>query len=134
MKNWIGPMVVLLVLGLAPGVRAEEETTSDWRAMKKQEKRDTIDAMAGDALDRLFEQSAGARTLYDKAHGYAVFDNWKFGFIVTGGGGSYEEHRPACLLRHLLCETALAASGATRYQDIARHVITSPVSPSSVSS
>jgi lipid-binding SYLF domain-containing protein len=87
MKNWIGPLVVLLAVGLAPVVHAEEETKSDWRAMKRQEKRDSIDEMAQDALDRLFEQSPGAKTLFDRAHGYAVFDNWKFGLIVTGGGG-----------------------------------------------
>jgi lipid-binding SYLF domain-containing protein len=51
------------------------------------EKRAKIDAKASEALERLFEKSPKAKALYDKAHGYAVFGNWKFSFVVTGGGG-----------------------------------------------
>ena len=53
----------------------------------KAEKSAKIDAKAGKTLNRLFEKSPKAKTLYDKAYGYAVFGNWKFSLVVTGGGG-----------------------------------------------
>jgi len=52
------------------------------------QKRAEIDRMARDTLDRLFEQNPPARTLYDKAYGWAVFDNLKLSLFLSGGGGA----------------------------------------------
>ena len=44
--------------------------------------------MARAALDRLFKQSKEARATYEKAAGYAVFDNRKMSFMITTGFGA----------------------------------------------
>jgi len=53
----------------------------------QQEKMDEINAMAKEAMAELLEGNANAKATYDKAVGYAVFDNLKIQFIVAGGGG-----------------------------------------------
>lgn len=58
-----------------------------WAKDSKARSREKIDRNAKDALARLFEESRGARTLYDDAYGYAVFSNFKVSLGVTGGGG-----------------------------------------------
>jgi hypothetical protein len=55
---------------------------------KNAEKRAEIDRVAKDALDEILEKSKNAPGLYEKAYGYAVFDNMRITFIFTGGGGS----------------------------------------------
>ena len=52
---------------------------------KAQTKREKIDAVAKDALNVVLTNRAKAKELYDKAYGYAVFDNLKISFIVSGG-------------------------------------------------
>ncbi len=52
------------------------------------EKRAKIDAVAKETLAALFKKEPVAKELYDKAYGYAVFDNTKVTFIISGGGGS----------------------------------------------
>jgi lipid-binding SYLF domain-containing protein len=52
------------------------------------EKRAEIDKVAKDALDQVLAKSESAPDLYKKAYGYAVFDNLRVTFILTGGGGS----------------------------------------------
>ena len=47
-----------------------------------------IDALAQQALDELFTKSVKAETLFEKAYGWAVFDNLKVAVIVSGGGGN----------------------------------------------
>jgi lipid-binding SYLF domain-containing protein len=54
---------------------------------KRQQKRDAIDQMAKNTLDRLFADSENAQKLYDEAVGYAVFDSVKVAVGVSGGGG-----------------------------------------------
>jgi len=51
------------------------------------EKRARIDTMAQETLDQLMAKSPGAKELYGKAVGYAVFDNLKLSLFITGGGG-----------------------------------------------
>ncbi len=84
MKNklWIVVAVCLALVAGAPAVLAEEGGD------KKAERRAEIDAMADEALQKLFESSEGAKQLYDKSAGYAVFDNLKIAIGVSGGGGS----------------------------------------------
>ena len=54
---------------------------------KAQTKREKIDAAAKDALNVVLTNRAKAKQLYDKAYGYAVFDNLKISLIISGGGG-----------------------------------------------
>ena len=63
---------------------SSEPTTKD---MKVEEKRQKIDAMAREALDKLLKESPKAKELYGKAYGYAVFDNLKLGLLFSGSGG-----------------------------------------------
>jgi lipid-binding SYLF domain-containing protein len=49
--------------------------------------RQRVDANAEQTLNELFEQNEGAKKLFDKAAGYAVFSGTKAGFVVSGGGG-----------------------------------------------
>jgi lipid-binding SYLF domain-containing protein len=54
----------------------------------QEQRRREIDATAQTTLDALFAAQPSARSLYDKAAGYAVFTATKAGFIVSGGGGT----------------------------------------------
>ena len=83
MRKYFGVFVsILLVLGLA-AVAAEEEPTID----KRQAKRAAVDDMAQDGLTRVLSESERASQLYDTAVAYAIFDNFKFTFLLSGGGG-----------------------------------------------
>jgi lipid-binding SYLF domain-containing protein len=52
-----------------------------------EDKREKIDAIAKDALNVVLEKRARAKQLFDKAYGYAVFDNVKISLMISGGGG-----------------------------------------------
>ena len=82
--------VVALVLALPMAFAGEDKATEKEQAQaaKAQQKRDRLDRAAMETLDRLFEGSEKARELYDQSVGYAVFDNTKVTFILSGGGGS----------------------------------------------
>ncbi len=56
--------------------------------MKARHKKEEIDLETKNTLERLFKENSVAKELFDKAHGYAVFDNVKISFMVSGGGGS----------------------------------------------
>ena len=75
---------------LAAPARAEEAKASSASSSKEDKyaaKRAKIDKEAKRALDKLLHSSASAKTLYDKAYGYAVFEARKTSFAVAGGGG-----------------------------------------------
>jgi lipid-binding SYLF domain-containing protein len=57
-------------------------------AKKDSEKRAEIDAMASKALQSVLSKSPAAKELYEKAVGYAAFENLKIALGVSGGGGS----------------------------------------------
>ncbi|HWZ86131.1 MAG TPA: YSC84-related protein [Thermoanaerobaculia bacterium] len=85
---------VALTLGLAPGPLSAQEgkaptdkTEAEWNAQKVEAKRSQIDATAGGALDKLLKENPAAKELYEKAYGWAAFDNLKLGFFFSGGGG-----------------------------------------------
>lgn len=59
-----------------------------WKSLKREAKRAKIDDMAQQALDELFTKSVKAETLFEKAYGWAVFDNLKVAIIFSGGGGN----------------------------------------------
>jgi len=46
-----------------------------------------IDGMSEETLDRLFSEYPYSKELYELAYGYAVFDNVKVMFGISGGGG-----------------------------------------------
>jgi len=71
---------LVLVFGL--GVAAAQDATP--AAQRRQE----IDKTAQESLDALLKSNESAKTLYDKAAGYAVFTATKAGFFISGGGGS----------------------------------------------
>ena len=50
-------------------------------------KQEQINATAGAALDQLLKGNPKAKELYEKAFGWAAFDNLKLGFFFSGGGG-----------------------------------------------
>jgi lipid-binding SYLF domain-containing protein len=79
----IATILVLLLISAMPC--AAEETVDE--ADKRQMKRKSIDTMASQTLERLFQENPEAKELYDRASGYAVFDNLRVTFLVTGGGG-----------------------------------------------
>lgn len=59
----------------------------DWKSLKQESKRMKIDETADETLKTLFADDSKAKALYDKAYGWAVFDNLKLAFGFSGGGG-----------------------------------------------
>ena len=83
-------IVVLTVIALvmpATTIFADEET-GDWKDMKLESKRMKLDETAESALNALFAEKPKAKELYDSAYGWAVFDNLKLAFGISGGGGN----------------------------------------------
>jgi lipid-binding SYLF domain-containing protein len=75
--------VVCLVASASPG--AAEDS---WKDLKTDAKRAKIDEAAKQALDEVFAKSDNAEALYDKAYGWAGFDNLKLALGWSGGGGN----------------------------------------------
>jgi lipid-binding SYLF domain-containing protein len=78
---------LLLVFGLAIAPIEVAAERSDRRSKKIELKRQKIDGVVLDTLERLFAESDKAQRLFDRAHGYAVFDNLKISLGISGGGG-----------------------------------------------
>jgi len=76
-------VVFALALGLSTVAMAQDGTTT-----KTQQKRQNVDKIAEETLNRLFAQDPKAKTVFDMAYGYAVFTNVKVMFGISGGGGS----------------------------------------------
>jgi lipid-binding SYLF domain-containing protein len=73
----------------APAAASPAATPRDqWAEMRLDAKRKVVDAMAGEALERLTTRDPKAKELLEKAYGYAVFDSFKFGIGLSGAGGS----------------------------------------------
>jgi lipid-binding SYLF domain-containing protein len=75
-------MLVAMACVLSFGVAQAQNTT------EAVQRRLEIDTSAQATLDELLKTQAGAKELYDKAVGYAVFTATKAGFIVSGGSGT----------------------------------------------
>lgn len=82
----LGSIALACVLVTGP-LAAQEKSEEEWKSMKKEAKQQQIDATAGAALDKLLKENPKAKELYDKAYGWAAFDNLKLGFFFSGGGG-----------------------------------------------
>ena len=76
-------MAFAVALPVSPGLAAEKE----WKDLKKDEKREKIDARAATNLEALLAKSPKAAELYDMAYGWAAFHNLKLAVGVTAGGG-----------------------------------------------
>jgi lipid-binding SYLF domain-containing protein len=88
----VASLALALVVSGLPVAAQEAKTESgkseqDWSKMKKEAKRAEIDAVAGAALDKLLKENPKAKELYDKAYGWAAFDNLKIAVGISGGGG-----------------------------------------------
>ena len=83
-------MILMICIAVAlfttPFALAEEEKTS--AELKEESKRAKINEVAEETLEQLFSENANAKSLYDKAVGWAVFDNTKVAFGISGGGGN----------------------------------------------
>lgn len=76
-KHWSLLLIAMLFLATAAALAKADPDA----------KRAAIDGMARESLTRLFEESDGAGALFDRATGYAVFDNFKVALLFSGGGG-----------------------------------------------
>src|SRR6185295_7871672 len=76
-------MLAVSLLATGAGLAAEKAEKTD----RFRQKREAIDAMASLTMDRLLSESPQAKRLFDKSVGYAVFDNVKVAFLVSGGAG-----------------------------------------------
>lgn len=72
---------------LAGSLLAGGSALAAGRPDRVQQKREAIDGMARITLERLLSENQQAKRLFDKSVGYAVFDNFKVAFVVSGGGG-----------------------------------------------
>src|SRR5215470_11697271 len=86
---FLGSSALAAVLAAGPVMAqaAGDKTEADWNSQKIEAKRSQIDATAGAALDQLLKGNPNAKDLYEKAYGWAAFDNLKLGFFFSGGGG-----------------------------------------------
>ena len=89
MKRYQWPLVMLLIFAVVPVAEAQPwaKKTEDEKEAKAEKKRDELDEMADETLEKLFEESLGAEDLFDKSYGYAVFDNRKTSLMISTGGG-----------------------------------------------
>jgi lipid-binding SYLF domain-containing protein len=83
MRTAIKLLCVALLLAAVPMAIAEEEEGD-----KQAKKKGKIDASATEVLETVLGESENAKDLFGKAMGYAVFDNTKVAFGISGGGGS----------------------------------------------
>ena len=84
MKKLTTLVFAAVFVSLATAALAEEGKKKPTTA----EKRAEIDGVAQEALDEVLGKADNAAALFEKAYGYAVFDNMRITFIFTGGGGT----------------------------------------------
>jgi len=78
-------VIAMLCLVGSVGQPAAQETSED---LKQEAKRMEINETAQEALDEVFKGSKNAKELYGTAYGWAVFDNLKIAWGISGGGGN----------------------------------------------
>jgi lipid-binding SYLF domain-containing protein len=89
-RMMIRGMALAITLGLLmpASLSMAGEEGGDWRSLKREAKRMKIDEMADIASRTLFAKSPKAEALFEDCYGYAVFDNLKLAFFISGGGGN----------------------------------------------
>jgi lipid-binding SYLF domain-containing protein len=80
----LGSVMLCILLAVSTVAMAQEAPV---KIDKKTAKRDAIDQMARETLQRLLNENSAANELADRATGFAVFDSFKAAFLVSGGGG-----------------------------------------------
>ena len=91
MKNTVYCATVLLAaiaLAMPSTLLFADEEGGDWKSLKHESKRMKLDETAEAALQALFAENAKAKDLYEGSYGWAVFDNLKLAFGLSGGGGN----------------------------------------------
>ena len=80
----------LLVLSMPVALAGDDKEAAkeEKKAAKHEKKREKLDRIAQETLDRLFPETEKSKELYSNAVAYAVFDNTKVTFGISGGGGS----------------------------------------------
>jgi len=82
--------VVALCCALTPIFAQDDDDDDKNDKATPAEKRQKIDAISEEALDTVFAKNAGAKSLYEKSYGYAVFDNLKLSLLLSTGRGRGE--------------------------------------------
>ena len=77
--------LVAAILTVSPLLAQEKKSSKE---LKLEAKRAEIDEVANEALETLFEKNPKAKDLFNNAYGWAVFDNLKIAFGISGGGGN----------------------------------------------
>ena len=83
-------LAVVLAAAPAPAEETKPEqgkSEEDWKNMKKEAKQNEVWAVSNGARAQLLKDNPKAKELFDKAYGWAAFDNLKLGFFFSGGGG-----------------------------------------------
>ena len=81
-------LAAFLIAGLGTALAEEKKSKEEKKAEEAAAKRAEIDKVAGEALQQVLSKNEKAKAAYDKAAGWAVFDNMRVTFILSGGGGS----------------------------------------------
>lgn len=79
---------LVFILGVLMGLPASSLASSRAKELKREAKRADIDETASAALQMVLQRSEKAKELFDKSYGWAVFDNLKLAFGISGGGGN----------------------------------------------
>jgi lipid-binding SYLF domain-containing protein len=89
MKKMIATVTALvLVLVLGNAALPAQESSGDWKSLKRDAKRMKIDEEAEAALNQVLGGNAKAKELFELAYGWAAFDNLKIAVGFSGGGGN----------------------------------------------
>jgi lipid-binding SYLF domain-containing protein len=84
-KSWLVSMCLVCVMMVVGLGTADEQMSS--KELKLESQRVKIDEVAAETLEKLFAENEKAKDLYEQAIGWAVFDNTKVAFGLSGGGG-----------------------------------------------
>lgn len=84
-RKWLYLALCAIVVIAGSTVVVAEDEEKD---ASQKEKRAKIDETANEALHDLIDANTGAKALYDKAYGWAAFNNLKIAVMISGGGGS----------------------------------------------
>ena len=71
-----------------PAAEVKNVEEAEWKSMKQDSKAAKLDNTAEEALLSLFAENPKAKELYLRSYGWAVFDNLKLAFGISGGGGN----------------------------------------------
>jgi lipid-binding SYLF domain-containing protein len=80
--------VSVLLLPSTAAAHPENNKADHHKEVSAATQRAKIDGIARNTLDKLFASSPDARALFDRAYGYAVFDNSKVSLGLSGAGGA----------------------------------------------